>query len=68
MKYLNATMIAMMDIKQFKKDLGLWDEQSKISKDWFDTTFVSESHLNTKENRRLNKLAIQEFSNQESRS
>jgi hypothetical protein len=26
MKYLNATMIAMMDIKQFKKDLGLEHE------------------------------------------
>jgi hypothetical protein len=67
MKYLNATMIAMMDIKQFKKDLGLEHEQTKISKDWFDTTFVSASHLNTKENRRLNRLAIEEFNNQESR-
>lgn len=66
MKYLNATMIAMMDIKQFKKDLGLEHEQSKLS-EWFDTTFVSASHLNTKENRRLNKLAIEEFNNQESR-
>lgn len=66
MKYLNATMIAMMDIKQFKKDLGLEHEQSKLS-EWFDTTFVSASHLNTKENRRLNRLAIEEFNNQESR-
>jgi hypothetical protein len=48
MKYLNATMIAMMDIKQFKKDLGLEHEQTKIS-------------------RRLNRLAIEEFNNQESR-
>jgi len=67
MKYMNATLTAMMDIMEFKKDLGLEHEQTKISKDWFDTTFVSVSHLNTKENRKLNKLAIQEFNNQENR-
>lgn len=66
MKYMNATMTAMMDIVEFKKDLGLEHEQSKLS-EWFDTTFVSASHLNNKENRRLNKLAIEEFNNQENR-
>ena len=66
MKYMNATLTAMMDIMEFKKDLGLEHEQTKISQ-WFETTFVSASHLNTKQNRKLNKLAIQEFNNQENR-
>ncbi len=66
MKYMNATLTAMMDIMEFKKDLGLDSEQKK-RKGGGGRNFVSASHLNTKQNRKLNKLAIQEFNNQENR-
>lgn len=56
METLTPTQVAMLDITNLKKELGLMHEAA--NNDYFDTSFVSASHLNTKENRRLNKLAI----------
>jgi len=59
MKNISSTQVAMSDISSLKSQLGLDHEALRIDKDnYFDTTFVGVKYLNTKENRRLNKLAI----------
>ena len=57
METLTPTQVAMLDISNFKSELGLEHEALRIGFD-FDTTFIGVKYLNTKENRRLNKLAI----------
>ena len=58
MENVSSTQVAMSDISSLKSQLGLDHEALRIDKDNFDTTFVGVKYLNTKENRRLNKLAI----------
>lgn len=57
MENISSTQVAMSDISNLKSELGLDHEAMRIGHD-FDTTFVGIKYLNTKENRRLNKLAI----------